>query len=126
MRDLSFVAKYDGTEQHYVQIEPPGFEPSARCHLMVALHGHGSDRWQYARDPRDECAGARDVARENARAPPTYDRRASRAACTRERATRRSSRGGCVAPPSFRRPLRGTPERPPNPVAGGARKRAAR
>ena len=29
---------------------------------MIALHGHGSDRHQYANDPRPECRAARDVA----------------------------------------------------------------
>ena len=30
--------------------------------FLIALHGHGSDRWQYIKDPRDECRVARDVA----------------------------------------------------------------
>jgi len=25
------------------------------------FHGHGSDRWQFIRDQRDECRGVRDV-----------------------------------------------------------------
>ena len=30
--------------------------------LLVALHGHGSDRWQFIRDGRDECRGTREAA----------------------------------------------------------------
>ena len=30
--------------------------------MVMAFHGHGSDRHQYATDPRPECAGAHDVA----------------------------------------------------------------
>lgn len=29
---------------------------------MVALHGHGSDRWQFVQNGRDECRGMRDAA----------------------------------------------------------------
>ncbi|MEY4565298.1 MAG: hypothetical protein RLY14_268, partial [Planctomycetota bacterium] len=29
---------------------------------MIALHGHGSDRWQFIQDPRPECSAARDAA----------------------------------------------------------------
>jgi pimeloyl-ACP methyl ester carboxylesterase len=29
---------------------------------LIVLHGHGSDRWQYVTNPRDECRVARDVA----------------------------------------------------------------
>jgi len=29
---------------------------------VLALHGHGSDRWQFVRDTRGECQGARDIA----------------------------------------------------------------
>jgi pimeloyl-ACP methyl ester carboxylesterase len=56
--DLAFTADYDGTVQRYVLRRPAG----APRGLLVALHGHGSDRWQYARDPRDECRAARDAA----------------------------------------------------------------
>ena len=30
----------------------------------MALHGHGSDRWQFAKDDRGECRAVRDVAAE--------------------------------------------------------------
>lgn len=61
-KDIAFTATVDGTTQHYVEMLPEGFEPADEHDMLIALHGHGSDRWQYVRDPRDECRGARDVA----------------------------------------------------------------
>lgn len=60
--DVEFTAEVDGSTQRYVQMLPPGFDPKTPHHLMVALHGHGSDRWQYATSEIDEVRGARDVA----------------------------------------------------------------
>ena len=60
--DVAFVAHLDRSTQRYVLITPADFNPVAEHGLMVALHGHGSDRWQFVRDPRDECRSARDVA----------------------------------------------------------------
>lgn len=62
LRDLAFIAEYDGSEQRYMQLLPEPFDVSEVHHLLIALHGHGSDRRQYATDPRDECRAARDVA----------------------------------------------------------------
>lgn len=62
LSDVSFTAKVDGTEQRYVLMLPAGFEARQPHSLLVALHGHGSDRWQFAKDPRDECRAARDFA----------------------------------------------------------------
>lgn len=61
-RDIAFTAAVDGTVQHYVELLPVGFDPAQEHHVLVALHGHGSDRWQYVRDNRDETRGVRDVA----------------------------------------------------------------
>ena len=33
--------------------------------MLVALHGHGSDRWQFATQVRDECRATRDAAAAN-------------------------------------------------------------
>jgi pimeloyl-ACP methyl ester carboxylesterase len=44
---------------------PEGFKAEESHSLLIALHGHGSDRWQFAKDPRDECRAARDVAAEH-------------------------------------------------------------
>lgn len=62
-KDVSFVSKLDGSEQHYVQVLPDGFHPDKSVSILIALHGHGSDRWQFVRDGRDECRAARDAAK---------------------------------------------------------------
>ena len=50
--EVVFKAKVDGTEQRYIEILPPGFDANQTHHLMIALHGHGSDRWQFIRQSR--------------------------------------------------------------------------
>lgn len=60
--DCEFRSTLDGTSQRYVQILPGGFNPTGPNIAMIALHGHGSDRWQYIKDGRGETRGARDVA----------------------------------------------------------------
>jgi pimeloyl-ACP methyl ester carboxylesterase len=60
--DVSFASRLDHTEQRYVIVTPDGFRPEARASILIALHGHGSDRWQFVRDGRDECRAARDAA----------------------------------------------------------------
>jgi len=59
---MSFQATCDGTEQKYVIVFPDGFSADKPCAALIALHGHGSDRWQFVKNPRDECRAARDVA----------------------------------------------------------------
>jgi len=63
--DVVFTAACDGTEQRYVLVLPEGFDGDAAHDLLIVLHGHGSDRWQFVRDGRDECRAARDVAAEH-------------------------------------------------------------
>lgn len=60
--DVTFQAEIDQTEQRFVQLLPAEFPPDKTHDLLIALHGHGSDRWQFVRDARDECRAARDVA----------------------------------------------------------------
>ena len=60
--DVTFVAACDGSTERYVELLPPGFDPAEPHDLLVALHGHGSDRWQFIRDARDECRGTREAA----------------------------------------------------------------
>lgn len=60
--DSAFVATLDGTTQYYVEVLPSGFDPQQEHHLLIALHGHGSDRHQYVTEPRGECRAARDAA----------------------------------------------------------------
>ena len=62
MEDVAFTAKCDKTEQRYVAIYPAGFKAKEPHDLLIALHGHGSDRWQFARTAIDEATSARDVA----------------------------------------------------------------
>lgn len=60
--DVAMVAQCDRSTQHYVIVYPPDFQADQPADVLIALHGHGSDRWQYVKDPRDECRVARDVA----------------------------------------------------------------
>ena len=61
-QDVAFTSKLDGTEQRYVVLIPGKFRPDIRHDVMIALHGHGSDRWQFVNDARAECRGARNMA----------------------------------------------------------------
>ncbi len=60
--DVAFQSHIDGTEQRYVELPPPGFDGKAIHDVVLAFHGHGSDRWQFIKDARGECRGVRDVA----------------------------------------------------------------
>lgn len=60
--DVGFTAKIDGSAQRYVVMLPKNLEPDKPVDLMVLLHGHGSDRWQFIAADRDECRGLRDAA----------------------------------------------------------------
>ncbi len=67
IEDISFKASCDGSEQKYVIVHPDlGDTPQQTFSVLVVLHGHGSDRWQFVRESRGECRAARDVAREHA------------------------------------------------------------
>lgn len=63
--DVTFVARHDKTEQKYVVVRPKGFDPKRTNTAVVALHGHGSDRWQFVKQDRGECKGTRDAANAN-------------------------------------------------------------
>lgn len=60
--DRIFRAEFDDSEQRYVLLKPTPFPETTPRRLFIALHGHGSDRWQFVRDGRGECRGARDAA----------------------------------------------------------------
>ncbi len=62
LKDISFTASVDGSAQSYVAGFPQGFDPAQEHDVLIALHGHGSDRWQFAKEPREECRAARDAA----------------------------------------------------------------
>lgn len=61
--DVEFVANCDQTQQKYVRVLPGNFQADQKYDLMIALHGHGSDRWQFVKDRRGECKSSRDMAR---------------------------------------------------------------
>jgi len=61
-QDIAFTAKADGSAQRYVEVLPPGFNAAEARDVLIAFHGHGSDRWQFVRDARGECRSSRDVA----------------------------------------------------------------
>jgi len=46
--DIPFSASCDGTEQRYVRMLPIGLDPIEQHDVLIALHGHGSNRWQFA------------------------------------------------------------------------------
>lgn len=60
--DVAFKAAVDGTEQRYVLMLPAGFKAAERHDVLIALHGHGSDRWQFAKHPLAEGQAARNIA----------------------------------------------------------------
>jgi predicted esterase len=61
IKDVAVTAACDGTEQRYVLMLPVSCEADQPHDLLIALHGHGSDRWQFVRDPRAEWQAACDV-----------------------------------------------------------------
>lgn len=61
--EITFTAANDGSQQKYVELLPAGLDAKAPVDVLIALHGHGSDRWQFIRQQRDECRAVRDVAR---------------------------------------------------------------
>jgi dipeptidyl aminopeptidase/acylaminoacyl peptidase len=62
IQDVAFRAELDDREERYVLMLPADFDSRQPHDLLLALHGHGSDRWQFVKQPRDECRAARDVA----------------------------------------------------------------
>lgn len=61
--DVSFSSNWDNTTQYYVKKTPDNGLKSQTYDIIVGLHGHGSDRWQFALDERSECAAFRDFAK---------------------------------------------------------------
>ncbi len=60
--DRTFKAECDGTDQKYVVVIPGRVEKTDWVSVLIALHGHGSDRWQFVKQSRGECRAVRDVA----------------------------------------------------------------
>jgi predicted esterase len=61
-QDIAFVAAHDRSEQRYVIVLPEAFDAAQPHDLLICLHGHGSDRWQFVREERGEARAARDIA----------------------------------------------------------------
>ncbi|MDD5707377.1 MAG: prolyl oligopeptidase family serine peptidase [Kiritimatiellae bacterium] len=60
--DIEFTADADGSTQRFVEVLPPNFQATKPCDVLIGLHGHGADRWQYVKEERGECKAARDFA----------------------------------------------------------------
>jgi len=63
-QDVEFIAKLDQTPQRYVLLLPSKFDDQKPHDLLIALHGHGSDRWQFVQQARPECSELRRIAAE--------------------------------------------------------------
>ena len=59
-QELTFCSTLDGAVEKYIQRLPPGFDARQPHDVLIALHGHGADRQQFATDDRDESRGKRD------------------------------------------------------------------
>lgn len=75
-RDITFIATADQTEQRYVMLLPRKFDAGSTANLLIALHGHGSDRWQFMTPSRDETRAALDIAAKHGMIYVTPDYRA--------------------------------------------------
>lgn len=75
-REVAFKASLDGTRQLYMELLPEPFDKTKSYDLIIGLHGHGSDRNQFARDPRSECEAFRRFAGSHAMIAVTPDYRA--------------------------------------------------
>ncbi len=62
-QDVVFVSDYDRSQQRYVVVTPDKFDPTQPISVLIALHGHGADRWQFVLDERDECRATRAAAK---------------------------------------------------------------
>ncbi len=63
-QEIAFTANIDQTQQHYVLWDFRDLDAGAGGDCLIALHGHGSDRWQFIRQERDEVRAVRDFARQ--------------------------------------------------------------
>ena len=65
LQEKNFISDFDQSKQNFIEILPQAFDEHQSHHLIIALHGHGSDRWQYATWDRDECNAFRNFALQN-------------------------------------------------------------
>ncbi len=62
--DVAFKADCDGSTQRYIRMLPKSFDADKPAHLLLALHGHGSDRWQFSDGKTPTGRAARDATAE--------------------------------------------------------------
>jgi pimeloyl-ACP methyl ester carboxylesterase len=62
--EVSFTSTRDQSIQRYL-LKPPGGGTPKPAMLLIALHGHGSDRRQFMNPSRDETRAALDMAQSN-------------------------------------------------------------
>jgi pimeloyl-ACP methyl ester carboxylesterase len=75
-KDVAFKAELDGTEQFYMEMLPDKFNQNKKYDIVIGLHGHGSDRKQFATDGRPECSSFRAFAEKHGMIAVTPDYRA--------------------------------------------------
>ncbi|WP_417384146.1 alpha/beta hydrolase family protein [Gimesia sp.] len=61
-QDITFTARCDQSQQRYILMLPEMLNAQQSHSVLIALHGHGSDRWQFVKEQRGECKAARDFA----------------------------------------------------------------
>jgi len=76
-RDISFKSELDGSKQYYMEMLPYDFDKDKKHDLIIGLHGHGSDRKQFAFSDRPECASFRTFAKKHNMIAVTPDYRAA-------------------------------------------------
>lgn len=62
LKDVTFKSILDGSDQRCAKILPSEFNKEQEYNLIIGLHGHGSDHWQFAKDDRPECKAFRTFA----------------------------------------------------------------
>jgi pimeloyl-ACP methyl ester carboxylesterase len=62
VEDITFTAHCDNSTQKYLLVYPPEFKANELHHVLILLHGHGSDRRQITDDKVNEFRAGRDVA----------------------------------------------------------------
>ncbi|OGV52056.1 MAG: hypothetical protein A2017_03640 [Lentisphaerae bacterium GWF2_44_16] len=74
--EITFKSELDDSEQCYMEILPSDLDKDKKYDLVIGLHGHGSDRKQFAFDKRPECASFREFAAKHDMIAVTPDYRA--------------------------------------------------
>ena len=62
VEDASFTAKCDNSKQNYLVVYPKDFKGDEPHHVLILLHGHGSDRRQILDESVHEFRAGRDAA----------------------------------------------------------------